>query len=129
MRVVTQGTLTFQDSQRLRFQVGPCIADVWTEYDGIRESSGVDYLAFLTTSPERFRGKGWGSRMMKDLCAWADERRRPLTLIAVADGVNQDRLVAFYKRFGFKEYSESRMIRYPIDTAIAPDNVTQVSAV
>jgi len=71
---------------------------------------------------DEFRGSGIGTEIMNDLVNYADKNKKIVTLTASADfGGNKNRLVQFYKRFGFKlnkgiyksyEYMDS-MIRYP----------------
>lgn len=68
------------------------------------------------------RGEGVGTSIMNDLIEYADTNKQIITLTPASDfGGNKNRLVQFYKRFGFKlnkgvhksyEYSDT-MIRYP----------------
>lgn len=54
--------------------------------------------------PEGAREAGAGTRAMEQLVAWADANGKHLALTPSADfGGNAKRLIAFYKRFGFKE--------------------------
>lgn len=65
---------------------------------------------------------GSGTLLMKDLCKYADENHKILTLSPTSEFVgdtNYKRLVNFYKRFGFNEtthhdnkYTHCKMIRY-----------------
>jgi hypothetical protein len=67
-------------------------------------------------------GKGIGSKIMEDLAEYADNNKKIIVLTPSSDfGGNKNRLIQFYKRFGFKhnkgyyksfEFMDS-MIRYP----------------
>ena len=71
---------------------------------------------------KEFMGTGIGSKIMNDLIAYADKNKQIITLTPSSDfGGNKNRLIQFYKSFGFKlnqghyknfEFSDS-MIRYP----------------
>lgn len=68
------------------------------------------------------RGSGVGTKIMNDLIAYADENKQIVALTPSSDfGGNKNRLIQFYKRFGFKhnkgvhksfQFREA-MIRYP----------------
>jgi predicted GNAT family acetyltransferase len=68
------------------------------------------------------KGKGVGTSIMEELIDYADKNKQIITLTPSSDfGGNKNRLIQFYKRFGFKqnkgiyksyEYTDS-MIRYP----------------
>lgn len=68
------------------------------------------------------RQEGIGSRILNDLINYADKNKQIITLTPSSDyGGNKNRLIQFYKRFGFKhnkgqyknfEFSDA-MIRYP----------------
>lgn len=68
------------------------------------------------------RGTGIGSKIMQDLVNYADKNRQIVALTPSSDfGGNKNRLIQFYKRFGFKankgqyksfEFRDT-MIRYP----------------
>lgn len=52
---------------------------------------------------EEFRGTGVGSEIMGDLINYADNNKKIITLTPSSDfGGNKNRLIIFYKRFGFK---------------------------
>jgi predicted GNAT family N-acyltransferase len=78
-------------------------------------------LSRIIINPE-FRGGGVGTDIMTDLINYADKNKKIITLTPSSDfGGNKNRLVQFYKRFGFKlnkgvhksyEYMDS-MIRWP----------------
>ncbi len=71
---------------------------------------------------DEFKNKGYGSSIMDDLIDYADRTKKVVVLTPSSDyGGNKNRLVQFYKRFGFKpnkgyhksfEYMDT-MIRYP----------------
>jgi len=78
-------------------------------------------LSRIIINPE-FRGGGVGTDIMNDLINYADKNKKIITLTPSGDfGGNKNRLVQFYKRFGFKmnkgvhksyEYMDT-MIRWP----------------
>ena len=69
-----------------------------------------------------FRDSGMGTKIMEDLIKYADQNKQIVALTPASDfGGNKNRLIQFYKRFGFKpnkgvhksyEFRDS-MIRYP----------------
>lgn len=80
-------------------------------------------LSRIIVKPEyRGTGIGIGTKIMQDLTSYADNNKQVITLTPSSDfGGNINRLIQFYKSFGFKpnsgqyksyEYSDS-MIRYP----------------
>lgn len=78
-------------------------------------------LARIVINPE-CRNSGVGTKLMTDLINYADNNKQVIFLTPSNDfGGNKNRLIQFYKRFGFKpnkgvyksfEYSEA-MVRYP----------------
>lgn len=78
-------------------------------------------LSRVVIKPE-FRGEGIGTKLMEDLVDYADKNIKIITLTPSSDfGGNKNKLIQFYKKFGFKinkgvyksyEYSDY-MIRYP----------------
>ena len=78
-------------------------------------------LSRIIIKPEA-RGSGVGSKIMEDLINYADKNKQIIALTPSSDfGGNKNRLVQFYKRFGFKhnkgqyksfEFRDA-MIRYP----------------
>ena len=78
-------------------------------------------LSRIIIKPE-FRGTGVGSKIMEDLINYAEKNKQIIALTPSSDfGGNKNRLIQFYKRFGFKhnkgqyknfEFRDS-MIRYP----------------
>lgn len=71
---------------------------------------------------DEFRNSGIGSKIMEDLISYADHNKQIIALTPASDfGGNKNRLIQFYKRFGFKhnkgiyksyEFRDA-MIRYP----------------
>jgi GNAT superfamily N-acetyltransferase len=71
---------------------------------------------------DEFKNRGIGSDIMNDLITYADDNKKIVTLTPSSDfGGNKNRLVQFYKKFGFKpnkgvhksyEYMDT-MIRWP----------------
>ena len=71
---------------------------------------------------DEFRNSGVGSKIMEDLITYADRNKQIIALTPASDfGGNKNRLIQFYKRFGFKhnkgvhksyEFRDA-MIRYP----------------
>jgi len=71
---------------------------------------------------EECRGTGVGTQIMNDLIAYADDNKQIVALTPSSDfGGDKNRLIQFYKRFGFKhnkgvhksfQFRET-MIRYP----------------
>ena len=78
-------------------------------------------LARIIVNPE-LRNTGVGTNIMTDLVNYADKNKKIITLTPSSDfGGNKNKLVQFYKRFGFKlnkgvhksyEYMDT-MIRWP----------------
>ena len=78
-------------------------------------------LARIIINPE-FRNSGVGTNIMTDLINYADKNKQIITLTPSSDfGGDKNRLVQFYKKFGFKlnkgvhksyEYMDT-MIRWP----------------
>ena len=50
------------------------------------------------------RGRGDGSELMRRLCVWADQKKRPLVLNCSPE------LVAFYERFDFAKVQEKPIL-------------------
>ena len=78
-------------------------------------------LSRIVINPD-FRDKGVGTSILNDLINYADKTKKIVTLTPSSDfGGNKNRLVQFYKKFGFKmnkgvhksyEYMDT-MIRWP----------------
>lgn len=82
---------------------------------------------------DEYKGEGFGSKVMQDLVDYADQNKKIVALTPASDfGGSKDRLIQFYKRFGFKhnkgvhksfEFREA-MIRYPrLDESMAKDKI------
>jgi ribosomal protein S18 acetylase RimI-like enzyme len=70
--------------------------------------------------PKSFRNQGMGTKIMEMVCEYADEVNKPLFLTPSTSygATSVDRLVKFYKKFGFKRNKERDLsmhylIRYP----------------
>jgi N-acetylglutamate synthase-like GNAT family acetyltransferase len=87
----------------------------------IYENKNSLKLSRIVIKPE-YRDSGLGSKIMQDLVDYADQNKKMIALTPSNDfGGNKNRLVQFYKRFGFKhnkgqyknfEFMDA-MIRYP----------------
>ena len=87
----------------------------------IYEDSKSLKLSRIVIDP-KLRNSGTGTNIMLDLIKYADDNKKITTLTPSSDfGGNKNKLVQFYKRFGFKlnkgiyknyEYRDT-MIRYP----------------
>lgn len=87
----------------------------------IHENKTSIILSKIIVNPDS-RGGGIGSSIMNDLIKYADDNKQIITLTPSSDfGGSVNRLIQFYKSFGFKmnkgynknfEYSDT-MIRYP----------------
>ena len=87
----------------------------------IYENRGSLILSRIIVKPES-RGSGIGKKIMSDLITYADNNKQIVALTPSSDfGGNKNRLIQFYKSFGFKlnkgyhksyEFREA-MIRYP----------------
>ena len=73
------------------------------EEDSLEEIVTGITIEFLTVNP-KFRGQRFADKLMKDICRKADEKKVILFLQAVPQDRDTDieRLVEFYKRFGFR---------------------------
>jgi predicted GNAT family acetyltransferase len=78
-------------------------------------------LSRIVIKPE-YRNTGVGTKIMEDLVKYADQNTKTISLTPASDfGGNKNRLLQFYKRFGFKhnkgQYKSyevmDTMIRYP----------------
>ena len=78
-------------------------------------------LSRIVVNPD-YQGQGIGTNILNDLIQYADRNKKIVTLTPSSDfGGNKNRLIQFYKRFGFKmnkgihksyEYMDT-MIRWP----------------
>lgn len=77
--------------------------------------NGTAALHSLRVHPDR-RREGLATKVMEKACAYADEHRLILPLIAESDeGISQKDLISFYERFGFElqQGAKSSMVRAP----------------
>lgn len=71
--------------------------------------------------PKHLRGQGLGSKIMNIVCDYADNVNKPLFLTPSTSygATSVDRLIKFYKNFGFKKNKTDRdlsmhyLVRYP----------------
>jgi GNAT superfamily N-acetyltransferase len=64
--------------------------------------------------PQRFRGKGYGSRLLNMILEDADNERTMLVLEPSASGgLSQEDLIEWYQRHGFVFRSKGVLLRYP----------------
>lgn len=62
------------------------------------------------------KGKKYASNAMKEICRIADKHQVTIMLTASAigkNGLNDNQLIIWYTKFGFKELKNSEMIRTP----------------
>jgi len=64
--------------------------------------------------PKEERGKGVGTKAMKELIAKADAARKPIFITASAEPGQQERLNAFYERLGFERYKNDPLSGKPM---------------
>lgn len=105
---------TIEDILRAKYEKYLDGLDIYENKSSLR-------LSRIIIKPE-FRSSGIGKKVMTDLVNYADENKQIVVLTPSSDfGGNKNRLIQFYKSFGFKhnkgvhinfEYSDS-MIRYP----------------
>ncbi len=101
-------------------------------FDSIAQELGIELRIYDSTKdiitldkivvPEELRGQGMGSKAMKKIIQHADQNNKTIALTPSADfGGNKNRLIKFYKQFGFvmnkgrnKNYeTQELMIREP----------------
>ncbi|MFI9060143.1 hypothetical protein ACIGXQ_37440 [Streptomyces anulatus] len=97
--------------------------EIQTRYPDVRLQLGIDrgpYLVlFWVLLPESDRGKGLGTRVVKDLIAAADARDVPITLSpSNTFGGDLDRLHAFYRRLGFVPNTKRGEIGSPRESMV-----------
>ena len=74
---------------------------------GLYMDDGKLFLSDLYISP-KFRGKGFGSKVMIDIVQFADQYKLVMELIPDAlEEKHYFNLITFYKKFGFKEYPKT----------------------
>ena len=68
--------------------------------------------------PKKLRNKGIGTKVMQEICDFADENKIKIGLTPTSDfGGSKKRLISFYKQFNFKKnksynFRES-LVRFP----------------
>ena len=71
---------------------------------------------------DKFKDQGYGTKILKELCEFADNHKLPIYLIPATPSINPRalrRLMAFYRRFGFIEnngnatFDDMSMYRLP----------------
>jgi GNAT superfamily N-acetyltransferase len=80
------------------------IEDLYFYYDDKNNSIFISDIYMK----QQFKGRGWGTKIMNDICQFADNKKMAIALIPATDSINPSglrRLVRFYKRFGFIENS------------------------
>jgi GNAT superfamily N-acetyltransferase len=98
--------------------------------DGFYTSENVDTIILSQVAIKKeFRDSGHGTKIMEDICKYADEHRKTVYLSPSKDfgASSVDRLKRFYKRFGFVENkgrnkdwtSRETMFRRPSSKATA----------
>lgn len=102
-------------------------SNVFVEF-GLEELESGDISLFINdifTEPQ-FQGNGYASKVLKEICNWADNNDLPISLRASAEGhynvsgLKQNQLINWYEKYGFvlspngsKFYDEIFMIRDP----------------
>ena len=81
--------------------------------------NNLDYISIDIIKAKR-RNKGYGTKFLNDLCRYADNNNKILTLTPVEYfNVDKSTLIEFYKKFGFVHitkrdiHTKNTMIRYP----------------
>jgi len=80
------------------------VEDLYFYYDDKNKSI---FISDIYMKPQ-FKGKGWGTKIMSEICQFADNKKMPVALIPATDSINPSglrRLIRFYKQFGFVENS------------------------
>jgi GNAT superfamily N-acetyltransferase len=81
---------------KLEDPIGLAVLDVVDYYS-------MGYMITRVNVPQAHRGKGLGSRLLKEACEEADKANIRLYLeIASSDGLTYDQLEAWYRRYGFR---------------------------
>jgi GNAT superfamily N-acetyltransferase len=88
--------------------------DLWLQYSKI---SNTIILSKIVLDKED-RGQGTGTKIMNDICSFADKYKMRIALTPSTDfGGSKGRLIQFYKGFGFKNYKgfefKETMVREP----------------
>lgn len=97
---------------------------------GAEELESGDLSLFINDmyTNSYYQNKGYASKILKEMCEWADKNNMPMSLRASSGGhynmkgLSQENLIKWYKKFGFvlspngsKFYDEIFMIREPVN--------------
>jgi len=78
----------------------------------VEELIGHGYAIRRINTPQELRGRGYASRVLRQIIADADREGVRLYLEpAATGGLSQTQLVAWYRRHGFKKYDNMFMAR------------------
>jgi ribosomal protein S18 acetylase RimI-like enzyme len=102
-------------TKRLKKKYGEILHTLYLDRVTFTPSPLLDLQAFTAISitlliiEEEYRGNGWGTAIMDDVCAYADAQS---CMLVLHPGFNtkktNTRLVKFYERFGFVKLQHSR---------------------
>jgi len=85
---------------QLKSKYSSVLQQLHFRYDSM--TKGI-FLSGIYIKPE-FRGRGYGSKIMKDLCDFANKNKLFITLVPAAESIRPEasrRLITFYRKFGF----------------------------
>lgn len=94
------------------------IEDLYFYYDDKNNSIFISDIYMK----QQFKGRGWGTKIMNDICQFADNKKLAIALIPATDSIKSNsinRLIRFYKKFGFVEnngntnFDDMSMFRQP----------------
>lgn len=90
----------------------PCIADL-VELPGHASGRSV-FLITRINVPEKVRGQGWGSNLLRMICSDANQEGVVLEVHPTpSGGLNMTQLLRWYRRYGFEGHAGVPMLRYP----------------
>ena len=78
------------------------LEDLYFYYD---DKNNSIFISDIYMKPQ-FKGKGWGTKIMNEICQFADSKKLAIALIPATDNLKSNgirRLVKFYRSFGFVE--------------------------
>ena len=94
------------------------VEDLYFYYD---DKNNSIFISDIYMKPQ-FEGCGWGTKIMNEICQFADSKKMAIALIPATDSINPKnlrRLIHFYRRFGFIEnngnttFDDMSMYRLP----------------